>query len=268
MDQKGGALFGYTDLYGGYDGGQAQYVRVPYANFGPRRVQNDLADEELLFLTDILPTGYAGIDWAQPQGGETVAVFGCGPVGLMAQKVAWLKGAGRVIGVDIQPYRLEAARRTTKAETLNAAEVDVVKAIREMTDGRGADICVDAVGMEADRTAADKLSGLAHAEAGTIKALQTCISAVRRGGVVTVVGVYGSPYSNFPLGQIFDKGITMRFGQSTPQKDIDLLLSWVEQGKVRLDDIISHRLPLEDAPHGYEIFCDKQDDCVKVVLKP
>ena len=267
-DQKGGALFGYTDLYGGYDGGQAQYVRVPYANNGPRKVESDLADEELLFLTDILPTGYAGIDWAQPKGGETIAVFGCGPVGLMAQKVAWLKGASRVIGIDIQPYRLEAAQRTAKSETLNPAEVDVVQAIRDMTDGRGADICVDAVGLEADRTTGEKLSGLAYGEAGTIKVLHTCISAVRRGGTVTVVGVYGSPFSNFPLGQIFDKGLTMRFGQSTPQKDIDLLLEWVQQGKVRLDDIISHRLPLEDAPHGYEIFCDKKDDCVKVVLKP
>jgi threonine dehydrogenase-like Zn-dependent dehydrogenase len=268
LDQKGGALFGYTDLYGGYDGGQAQYVRVPYANNGPRKVETDLTDEELLFLTDILPTGYAGINWAQPKGGETVAVFGCGPVGLMAQKVAWLKGASRVIGIDIQPYRLETARRTAKSETLNPYEVDVVQAIRDMTDGRGADICVDAVGLEADRTAGDKLVGLAHGEAGSIKALKTCISAVRRGGFVTVVGVYGSPYSSFPLGQIFDKGISMRFGQSTPQTDIDLLLEWVQQGKVRLDDIISHRLPLEEAPHGYEIFCNKMDDCVKVVLKP
>jgi threonine dehydrogenase-like Zn-dependent dehydrogenase len=267
-DQKGGALFGYTDLYGGYDGGQAEYVRVPYANVGPRKVESDLADEELLFLTDILPTGYASIDWARPKGGETVAVFGCGPVGLMAQKVAWLRGASRVIGIDIQPYRLATAKRTAKSETLNPNEVDVIQAIRDMTGGRGADICVDAVGMEADRTAGDKLSGLAHGEAGTTKVLQTCISAVRRGGVVTVVGVYGSPYSNFPLGQIFDKGLTMRFGQSTPQKDIDLLLGWVQEGKVRLDDIISHRLPLEEAPHAYEIFCNKTDDCVKVVLKP
>jgi alcohol dehydrogenase len=162
----------------------------------------------------------------------------------------------------------EAAKRTAKSETLNASEVDVVQALRDMTGGRGADICVDAVGLEADRTTGDKLSGLAHGEAGIIKVLQTCISAVRRGGVVTVVGVYGSPYSNFPLGQIFDKGITMRFGQSTPQKDIDFLLDWVQQGKVRLDDIISHRLPLEEAPRGYEIFCNKMDDCVKVVLKP
>lgn len=268
LDQKGGALFGYTDLYGGYDGGQAQYVRVPYANHGPRKVQSDFSDEQLLFLTDILPTGFSAIDWAQMKGGETVAVFGCGPVGLMAQKVAWLKGASRVIGIDIQPYRLEAARRTALSETLNAAEVDVVQAIRDMTHGRGADVCVDAVGMEADRSLMDKVANVVHMEVGSIKVLKTAISAVRRGGTVTVVGVYGVPYDNFPLGQIFDKGITMRFGQSTPQRDIDELIGWVEQGKVRLDDIITHRLPLEEAAHGYDIFNRKEDGCVKVVLKP
>ncbi len=268
LEEKGGALFGYTDLYGGYEGGQAQYVRVPYANVGPRKVESDLPDEELLFLTDILPTGYAGIDWAEPKGGEVVAVFGCGPVGLMTQKVAWLRGASQVIGIDIQPYRLEAARRTAKSETLNAAEVDVVEAIRGMTNGRGADICVDAVGMEADRSLLEKARNLLHGEAGSIKVLRTAISAVRRGGSVTVTGVYGMPYDNFPLGQIFDKGIKMRFGQSTPQRDIDELLTWVQQRKVRLDDIISHTLPLEEAPHGYDIFCRKKDNCVKVVLKP
>ena len=268
LDQKGGALFGYTDLYGGYDGGQAQYVRVPYANHGPRKVQSDFSDEQLLFLTDILPTGFSAIDWAQMKGGETVAVFGCGPVGLMAQKVAWLKGASRVIGIDIQPYRLEAARRTALSETLNAADVDVVQAIREMTHGRGADVCVDAVGMEADRSLMDKVANVVHMEVGSIKVLKTAISAVRRGGTVTVVGVYGVPYDNFPLGQIFDKGITMRFGQSTPQRDIDELIGWVEQGKVQLDDIITHRLPLEEAAHGYDIFNRKEDGCVKVVLKP
>lgn len=268
LDQKGGALFGYTDLYGGYQGGQAQFVRVPYANHGPRKVQSDFTDEQLLFLTDIFPTGFSAIDWAQMKGGETVAVFGCGPVGLMAQKVAWLKGAKRVIGIDIQPYRLEAARRTANAETLNAADADVVQAIRDMTDGRGADVCVDAVGMEADRNLLDKLSNVVHGEAGSIKVLKTAISAVRRGGWVTCVGVYGMPYDNFPLGQIFDKGISMRFGQSTPQRDIDELLTWVEQGKITLDDIITHRLRLEDAAHGYKIFNEKKEDCVKVVLTP
>lgn len=268
VDQKGGGLFGYTDLYGGYDGGQAEYVRIPYANFGPRKVTNDLSDEELLFLTDIFPTGYTAIDWADLKGGETVAVFGCGPVGLMAMKCAWLKGAGRVIGIDTRGYRLETARRTANAETFNAADCDVVQAIRGLTHGRGADVCVDAVGLEADRTALDKISNVFHAQAGSIKALMTAISAVRRGGVVSVVGVYGMPYDNFPIGQIFDKGITMKFGQAPVQKYIDELLSWVEQGKIRLDDIVTHRLHLNDAAHGYDIFNKREDGCVKVVLTP
>ena len=268
LDQKGGGLFGYTDLYGGYNGGQAEYVRVPYANFGPRKVMNDFSDEEVLFLTDILPTGYTAIDWAQLQGGETVAVFGCGPVGLMAMKCAWLRGAKRVIGIDIEPYRLTTANRTASAEILNAAETDPVQAIRDLTEGRGADVCVDAVGMEANRNLLDKLGNILHAQAGSIKVLQTAISAVRRGGVVSVVGVYGMPYDNFPLGQIFDKGITLRFGQAPAQKYIDELLTWVEQRKIRLDDIITHRLPLGQAPHAYEIFNKKEDNCVKVVMKP
>src|SRR3954467_794310 len=146
---KGGALFGYTDLYGGYDGGQAEYVRVPYANFGPRKVSPDFKDDEVLFLTDIFPAGFCGIEWAQLKGGETVAVFGCGPVGLMAQKVAWLKGASRVFGIDIQDYRLAMSRKAANTETINAQDKDAaIDAIRELTNGRGADVCVDAVGME------------------------------------------------------------------------------------------------------------------------
>ena len=268
VDQKGGGLFGYTDLYGGYDGGQAEYVRVPYANFGPRKVGNQFADEQVLFLTDIFPTGWSAIDWANLKGGESVAVFGCGPVGLMAQKIAWLRGAKRVIGVDIQPYRLEMARRAANSEVVNAAEGDAVQAIRDLTSGRGADVCVDAVGLEADRKLIDKLSNIVHLQAGSINALKLCISAVRRGGTVSVVGVYGMPYDGFPLGQIFDKGIRMRFGQAPVHKYIDELIGIVERGEIKLDDIITHRLPLDQAPHAYQIFRDKEDNCVKVVLKP
>ncbi len=267
LSEKGGGLFGYTDLYGGYAGGQAQYVRVPYANFGPRKVPEAFQDEEMLFLTDIFPSGYTAIDWAGVKGGETVAVFGCGPVGLMAQKVAWLRGAKRVIGIDIQEYRLAAARHNANSETINAQDVDPVKAIRELTDGRGADVCVDAVGMEADRNIADKLGNVWRAEIGSTKALENCISAVRRGGVVSVVGVYGIPYK-FPLGQVFDKGIKLAFGQAPVQKYIDGLMKLIEQRKIKLDDIITHRLPLEKAPDAYEIFSEKKDGCVKVVLKP
>jgi S-(hydroxymethyl)glutathione dehydrogenase / alcohol dehydrogenase len=265
---KGGALFGYTDLYGGYSGGQAEYVRVPYANFGPRKVPADLTDEEVLFLTDILPTGYTAIDWADLKGGETVAVFGCGPVGLMAQKVAQIKGAGKVIGLDRQNYRLEAAKRTANSETINIEEGDPVAKIREMTEGRGADVCVDAVGLEAERSVPEKIGELLHLQSGSIAAFKLAVDAVRRGGIVSVVGVYGSAYDKFPLGQIFDKGISLRFGQAPVQKYIDELINLVSARKIRLNDIITHRFSLDDAPHGYQIFKDKQDDCVKVVLKP
>lgn len=268
LTQKGGALFGYTDLYGGYNGGQAEYVRVPYAHFGPRKIEGNFADEQVLFLTDIFPTGWSAIDWADLKGGETVAVFGCGPVGIMAQKAAWLKGAGRVIGIDILDYRLDMARKTAGSETLNLNEVDVVEMIRDMTEGRGADVCVDAVGMEADRNILDKLGNIIHAQVGTIKVINKCVSAVRRGGVVSVVGVYSTTYDNFPFGQIFDKGITLRTGQVSVHKYIDELLTLVNAKKVILDDIITHRLPLDQAAYAYDIFCDKKDDCLKVVLKP
>ena len=268
LDQKGGGLFGYTDLYGGYQGGQAEFVRVPYANFGPRIVDDRFKDEEVLFLTDIFPTGWSAVDWAGIQGGETVAVFGCGPVGLMAQKIAWLRGAGRVIGIDRLPYRLSAAERTARSETINFEKEDVVDKIRDLTQGRGADVCIDAVGLEAHRGLKDKLANVAHMQAGSISALELCISAVRRGGVVSVVGVYGMSYDAFPLGQIFDKGIKLAFGQAPVQKYIDELIGILERREIKLDDIITHNLPLEKAPDAYRIFRDKEDDCVKVVLKP
>ena len=268
LEQKGGGLFGYTDLYGGYDGGQAEYVRVPFANFGPRRAPEDLTDEQLLFLTDIFPTGYAGVHWAKTKPGDTVAVFGCGPVGLMAQKVAAALGAERVIGVDFEDYRLKTAMRVAGSTPINAADGHVAESIRELTDGRGADVCIDAVGMEAKRTLGDKISNVFHGQAGSIQALELAISSVRRGGRIGVVGVYGMAYDNFPLGQIFDKGIHLSFGQAPVQAHIDELLEWVKHGRIRLDDIITHRLPLDQAPHAYEIFNEKKDDCVKVVLKP
>jgi len=268
LSQKGGGLFGYTDLYGGYSGGQAEYVRVPYANFGPRRVPEGLEDEEVLFLTDILPTGYSAVGWSQMKGGETVAVFGCGPVGLMAQKVAGLKGAEKVIGLDLQPYRLETAHRVAGSETINVEKEDAVEKIREMSGGRGADVCIDAVGMEADRTTLDKLTNVLHLQRGSMNALAMAVSAVRRGGGVSVVGVYGTPYDKFPLGQIFDKGISLYFGQAPVQKYISELMDLVSNRKLKLNDIISHRLSLDEAPHAYEIFKNKEDNCVKVVMHP
>jgi S-(hydroxymethyl)glutathione dehydrogenase / alcohol dehydrogenase len=265
---KGAALFGYTDLYGGYNGGQAEYVRVPFANYGPRIVPEGITDEQILFMTDIFPTGWSAIDWADMKGGETVAVFGCGPVGIMAQKAAWLRGASRVIGIDIQDYRLEMARRTAKSETINASQVDPVEVIREMTGGYGADVCVDAVGMEADRSFMEKALNVVQLEKGTMKILEKCMDAVRRGGVVTVVGVYGTPYNNFPLHQWFDKGIKLIGGQAWVQRYIDHLITLLQEGKVVLDDIITHTVPLSEAARMYDIFNKKEDNCVKVVLKP
>ncbi|GAB2570425.1 zinc-dependent alcohol dehydrogenase [Spirosoma areae] len=268
LSEKGGALFGYSDLYGGYNGGQAEAVRVPYADYGLRHVPEQLKDEQVLFLSDIFPTGWSSIEWGELKGGETVAIFGSGPVGLMAQKSAWIQGAGRVIAIDTVNYRLERAKRVNNVETLNPNDVDIVEAIRSMTEGRGADLCVDAVGMEADRSLLDRAKAVINLEKGTISVLETCFRAVRRGGVVSVVGVYGTPFDNFPIGRMFDKGITMRMGQSFVHKNIDHLLDLVVQGKVVLDDIVSHVLPLTEISRAYDIFKKKEDDCTKVVLKP
>lgn len=268
LDQKGGGLFGYTDLYGGYPGGQAEYVRVPYADTSLRKVPEALTDEQVLFLTDILPTGWTAVDWAEVKGGETVAVFGCGPVGLMAMKAAWARGAARVIGVDVYDYRLAMARKAAHAETINAKEQDAIEVLRDMTEGRGPDAVVDAVGMEADVPWLRKVEAAAHAEAGTIQALAMAISAVRRGGNIAVVGVYSTVYDNFPWGQIFEKGLHLHAGQAPVQDYIDELMLLIQRGELVADDIITHTLPLDEAPHAYKIFDKKLDECVKVVLKP
>jgi alcohol dehydrogenase len=268
LDQKGGALYGYTDLYGGYNGGQAEYVRVPYADVSPRIVPDNMTDEQVLFLTDIFPTGWSAIDWAQLKGGEVVAIFGSGPVGLMAQKAAWVNGASRVIAIDPLNYRLERAKKVNKVETINPHEVDPIEAIRAMTNGRGADVCVDAVGFEAERSFMDKVKATVNFEKGTMKVIDNCFRAVRRGGTVSIVGVYGTPFDNFPVSRMFDKGITIKEGQAPVLNYIDHLIDLVKSEKVVLNDIISHVLPLDKASHAYEIFKNKEDDCVKVVLKP
>jgi len=256
IKEKGGALFGYTDLYGGYDGGQAQYVRVPYANFGPRKVPEILTDEQVLFLTDIFPTGYTGIDWGNVSGGETVLIYGSGPVGLMAAKSAWLRGAERVIITDTIPYRLEKAKTAANCDTILWEEggKNVIEYIRSITNNRGADVCVDAVGFEPDRTLLDRTKAVVHFEKGSPKVLEACMSAVRRGGTVSVLGVYPTSYDNFPIGQFFDKGLIIKGGQAPAHKYIDVLLKYVEEGKVKLNDIITHRLPLSEVAHAYHIF--------------
>jgi threonine dehydrogenase-like Zn-dependent dehydrogenase len=272
LKEKGAALFGYSDLYGGYDGGQAEAVRVPFADYGPRKVPDGLSDEQVLFLTDILSTGWSAVTWADLKGGETVAVFGAGPVGLMAMKSAWLQGAGRVIAIDRQGYRLEMARRTADAETIDADDQNPVEVIREMTAGRGADVCIDAVGMEAEHETGvlERIVDIAvKHQGGSLTAFKAAVSAVRRGGTLSVVGVYATDFDNFPLGQLFDKGVRLSgIGQATVHNYIDQLMQLIQAGKIRADDIITHTLPLEEAPHGYDIFNRKEDNCVKVVLKP
>ncbi len=268
--EKGGALFGYTDLYGGYDGGQAQYVRVPYGDYGPRKVPDNLTDEQVLFLTDIFPTGYSGVDWAGIQGGETVAIFGSGPVGIMAAKSARLRGAETVYVIDTLQYRLDMAVKAAGCETiLWEGNGDlVIEELRDVTEGRGPDVCIEAVGFEPDRNFLDRAKAVINIEKGSPKVLEACMSAVRRGGVVSVLGVYPTTYDNFPVGQFFDKGIQLKGGQAPAHKHIDKLLEYVVNGKVKLDDIITHRLPLTQVDHAYSIFKKKEDNCVKVVMDP
>ncbi len=269
LTEKGGALFGYSDLYGGYDGGQAQYVRVPYAHVGPRKVPDNLTDEQVLFLTDIFPTGYTGVLWGEVKGGETVAIFGAGPVGSMAAKSAILKNAKKVIVVDTRQYRLDQIKRLTGCETILWEDAEsVVEQIRDLTDGRGADVCIEAVGFEPDRNLIDRAKAVLNFEKGSVKVLEACMSAVRRGGIIPILGVYPVNYDNFKLGQIFDKGITIKAGQCNVHTIIDELMDHVQSGRVTLDDIITHRLSLEDVSKGYEIFDKKIDNCVKVVLDP
>ncbi len=265
---KGGGLFGYSDLYGGYDGGQAEYARVPYADVGPRIVPEALSDDQVVFLTDILPTGYTAIKWANLKGGEVVAVFGCGPVGLMAQKCAWLCGAKRVFGLDIEGYRLEKARAVANVETLDISQDGWLEVLRDVTQGRGADVTVDAVGMEAHHGFLDKLKNIAHLELGSLNAFRMCTDAVRRGGVLSIVGVYGMSYDNFPLGQLFDKGVHLAMGQAPVHAVIDELMEAIADGRLRADDVASHRVALSDVSSAYEVFNQKRDNCVKVVMTP
>jgi alcohol dehydrogenase len=250
------------------NGGQAEYVRVPYGNAGPKIIPEELTDDQVLFLTDIFPTGWSAVKWGKVKAGDFVVIFGSGPVGLMAQKAAWLHGAARVIAVDPLEYRLETARRVNNVDTLNSNDEDLIEKIYEMTKGRGADVAIDAVGMEANRTFLEKAKAVVNVEKGTSKVIELCVKAVRRSGTVAVVGVYGSAYDNFPIHRIFDKGLIMQFGQAQTHVYIDQCFELVRTGKVTLDDIITHKLPLSRAAEAYDMFKHKTDDCVKVVMKP
>jgi threonine dehydrogenase-like Zn-dependent dehydrogenase len=265
-------MYGYSHMLGGYAGGQAEYARVPYADVGLLKVPGDLTDDQVLFLSDILPTGYMAAENCNIQPGDVVAVWGCGPVGQFAIASAYLLGAERVIAVDRVPYRLDMAREKAGAEALNFEEVDVPDALKDLTAGRGPDACIEAVGMEAHAPgiegAYDTVKHLVRLETDRPPALREAITTCRPGGTVSVPGVYGGLVDKMPMGAAMNKGLTIKSGQTHVQRYMASLLERVQNGEIDPSFIITHHLPLAEAPHGYEIFRNKEDECVKVVLRP
>jgi threonine dehydrogenase-like Zn-dependent dehydrogenase len=265
-------LFGYSHMYGGYAGGQAEYARVPFADTGPIKVPDALPDDQVLFLSDIFPTGYMAAENCDIKPGDVVAIWGCGPVGQFAIKSAFMLGAERVIAIDRFSERLAMARDKGGAEIINYEEADVIDTLKEMTGGRGPDACIDAVGMEAHGTRIDAIEDKAKqlVRLGTDRpnVLREAIQACRKGGTVSVPGVYGGFLDKFPFGAAFAKGLTFKMGQTHVQRYLRPLLDRVEQGEIDPSFVITHRMPLDDAPHGYKIFKEKDDQCIKVVLTP
>ena len=263
-------LFGYSHLYGGYAGGQAQYVRVPFADVGPLKVPDSITDEQALFLTDIFPTGYQAAENCDIKHGDTVAIWGAGPVGQFAIRSAMLLGASRVIAIDRDQPRLDLAKKAG-AEILNFDDGDVVERLKQMTSGRGPDSCIDAVGMEAHGTSVDDVYDYAKMamklETDRPHVLRQAIQACRKGGTVSVPGVYGGIVDKFPLGVAFAKGLTFKMGQTHVHKYIKPLMERIEKGEIDPSFVITHRLTLEEGAQGYSTF-DAHNDCIKVVLKP
>jgi Threonine dehydrogenase and related Zn-dependent dehydrogenases len=265
-------IFGYSHLLGGYAGGQAEYVRVPFADIGPIKIPDDLTDEQVLFLSDILPTGYMAAEHCNIEKGDTVAVWGCGPVGQFAIASAFMFGAERVIAIDRFPERLRMAAAQYGAESLNYEEVEVYEALKDLTGGRGPDACIDAVGMEAHAHdgigAYDRIKTAMMMETDRPIALREALMSCRNGGTVSVPGVYGGVADKIPLGALMNRALTIRTGQTHVHRYMAPLLARIQNGDIDPSSIITHRLPLVEAAHGYQIFRDKQDECVKVVLRP
>ncbi len=269
-------LFGYSHLYGGYAGGQAQYVRVPFADVGPIKVSNGasgLSDEKVLFLSDIFPTGYEAAEHCDIKPGDTVAVWGCGPVGQFAMMSARLLGAERIIGIDRFPERLRMAESACGALTIDYSKTnDLIEEIKELTGGMGPDACIDAAGMEAHGTSIaglyDRAKQAVRLSLDRPTVLRQCIQACRKGGTVSIAGVYAGPLDKVPFGAAFGKGLTLRMGQTNVQKYLRPLLGRIERGEIDPSFVITHRFSLSDAPYAYQIFRDKQDRCIKVVLDP
>jgi threonine dehydrogenase-like Zn-dependent dehydrogenase len=266
-------IFGYSHLTGGYAGGQAEYARVPFADVGPIKIENGIPDEKVLFLSDIFPTGYMGAEMCDIKPGDVIAVWGAGPVGLFAIASAYMLGAERVIAIDRFDYRLRKARDECNAEIIDYEQADVIETLKEMTGGRGPDACIDAVGLEAHHSmrplhAYDRAKQVTRAETDRPHVLREAIMSCRNGGIVSVIGVYGGFVDKFPMGSLMNRSLTIRTGQCHVQRYLRPLLERVQNGDIDPSFVISHQLPLDEAPKAYRMFRDKEDDCVKVVLKP
>ncbi len=265
-------LYGYSHLYGGYAGGQAEYARVPFADVGPIKVPDGLTDEQVLFLSDIFPTGYMAAENCDIQPGDTVAIWGCGPVGQFAIKSAYLLGAERVIAIDRFPERLRMAQEQGHAEVINYEGIDVVEMLKQMTGGRGPDACIDAVGLEAHGTSPDAVYDMTRQKIRMTTdrphVLRQAIQACRKGGTVSIPGVYGGLLDKIPFGAAFAKGLTFKMGQTHVHRYLQPLLERVQKGEIDPSFVITHRLKLDEAPYAYDIFKHKEDGCIKVVLKP
>lgn len=265
-------LFGYSHLVGGFAGGQAQYVRVPFADVGPITIPPEVSDEQALFLSDIFPTGYMAAEQCDIEPGDTVAVWGCGPVGQFAIKSAVMLGAERVIAIDRFPERLRMAHEQSDAEIINYEEIDVADALREMTGGRGPDACIDAVGLEAHSPgvvgAYDRVKQALMLETDRPTALRQAFQSCRNGGTVSVPGVYGGFLDKVPFGSVMNRALTVKTGQTHVHRYLQPLLDRIVAGDIDPSFVITHRLDLDDAPRAYDMFLHKSDDCIKVVLRP
>lgn len=262
-------VYGYSHTVGGYDGGQAEYVRVPFADVDAEPIPDDLDDLDALPITDAMSTGYQAAEMCDLQGGETVVVFGAGPVGLFAMRAAWLLGAGRVIAVDHVPYRLDFARRWAGVETIDFDEVDPITAIKSETEDRGAHCTIDAVGLEAAGAPLRRLAGVyGKLIGGSARALDWCFHATRKGGTVSVVGVYGPPFTLVDFGTAMNKQLTIRTGQASVKRYMPRMIEHIRSGRIDPRPLFTHRLPLEKGPEAYHTFAQKKDGCIKVALFP
>jgi threonine dehydrogenase-like Zn-dependent dehydrogenase len=265
-------IFGYTHMLGGYAGGQAEYARVPFADVGPIKIENGLTDDQVLFLSDILPTGYMAAEQCNIQKGDTVAVWGCGPVGQFTLLSAKLLGAERVIAIDRFPERLKMAQEEHDAVIINYEETDVYEALQELTGGRGPDATIDAVGLEGHAAGpmgmVDRVKTATMMENGRPHALRQAIMCCRKGGTVSIPGVYGGFLDKIPIGAVMNKALTIKTGQTHVHRYMRPLLKRIENGEIDPTFVITHHMPLSEAPKGYDIFNRKQDECIKVVLKP